>query len=180
MAAGMEVLASAGEFARLGVQRPVGYPSKRTAVGRISMNTRKPVSQLTADDFVAFPVWEYASDEEGQEDRDETWVRPVGASIVPKRSCTHVAADFTAACGKQFGGFVTVSMLEGPPEVSQGSVLHERESLFISNPGAFGFGASRARLLSVLRLTEAEMFPLSFRLRVQVAGHEQFTGGMLP
>jgi hypothetical protein len=47
--------------------------------------------------------------------------------------------------------------------------------LFISNPGAFGFGASRARLLAVLRLTETEMFPLSFRLRAQVAGHEEFT-----
>jgi hypothetical protein len=46
-----------------------GSPSKGTTMGPVSMTARNPVSQLTPDDFAAFPVWEYATDEEGQEGR---------------------------------------------------------------------------------------------------------------
>jgi hypothetical protein len=43
---------------------------------------RKQVDQLTADDLVAFPVWEYINDDgDGGGDQGETWVRPV--SILP-------------------------------------------------------------------------------------------------
>lgn len=41
---------------------------------------RKPVDQLTADDQIAFPVWEYVNDDGvGGADQDETWVHPVDA-----------------------------------------------------------------------------------------------------
>jgi hypothetical protein len=52
----------------------------------VCLCTRKPVDQLTLGDFAAFPVWEYANDEQGAEGRDETWVRPVDTTVVPKRS----------------------------------------------------------------------------------------------
>jgi hypothetical protein len=146
----------------------------------VNLQTRKPVDQLSLDDFAAFPVWEYADDEEGVDGRDETWVRPIDTAIVPKRSYTHVVADFTAACGKPFAGFVTVSTLDGPPDVCQGVILHRREYLFVSNPEAFDSKESRKRLLSALRLTEPEVFPLSFRLRVAVAGRLEYSGGVLP
>lgn len=146
----------------------------------VSLRTRKAVDQLTLNDFGAFPVWEYADDEEGIDGRDETWVRPVNTAVVPKRSYTHVAADFTAVCGKGFAGFVTVSTLDGPPEVCQGVVLHGRDYLFVSNPEAFGFDESRKHLLNKLGLTESEVFPLTFRLRVAVAGEPKYSGGELP
>jgi hypothetical protein len=146
----------------------------------VNLKTRKPVDQLTLNDFAAFSVWEYATDEEGAEGRDETWVRPVDTSVVPKRSYTHVAADFTTASGKRFAGFVTVSTLEGAPDVCQGVILCDREYLFVANPEAFGFGESRGQLLAALSLTEPEVFPLSFRLRVPVAGRAKYQGGALP
>ena len=146
----------------------------------VTLETRKPVDQLTLADFGAFPVWEYADDEEEIEGRDETWVRPLDTSAVPRESYTHVAAEFTAACGKQFAGFVTVSTLDGLPDVCQGVIFNDLESLFVSNPEAWGFEESRRHLLTAVQLSEAEMFPLSFRLRVPVAGHGQYTGGVLP
>jgi hypothetical protein len=91
-----------------------------------------------------------------------------------------VAADFATASGKQFEGFVTVSTLECAPDVCQGVILLGRDSLFVSNPEAFGFKESRERLLTTLGLTESEAFPLSFRLRVPVAGREKSRGGVLP
>ena len=146
----------------------------------IDLQTRKPVNHLTPEDFTVFPVWEYANDEEGRPGQDETWVRPVGPSLVPDRSYAHVAAAFAAACGKAFAGYVTVSTLQGPPQVCQGTIFHGHEALFISNPGAFGFDESRKRLLAALGLTEAETFPLSFRLRVPVAGRATYSGGVMP
>jgi hypothetical protein len=147
---------------------------------RVSLRTRKPVGELSLEDLAAFPVWEYAIDEEGHEDRDETWVRPVDSRVVPKHSDTLVAADFTAACGKQFTGLVGVSTLEGAPEVIQGTILHGDEDLFISNPEASGYRESRKHLLTALHLTEAEMFPVSFQLKVPVAGRAKYSGGVLP
>jgi hypothetical protein len=146
----------------------------------VSLRTRKPVGQLTLDDVAAFPVWEYADDEEGVEGRDETWVRPVATAVVPERSYTHVAADFTASGGRRFAGFVTVSTLDGPPDVCQGVILHGNEYLFVSNPEAVGFGESRKQLLATVGMAEAEMFPLSFRLRVPVAHRAKYSGELLP
>ncbi len=40
-------------------------------------NTRKPVHAITPADAAAFPIWEYATDEESLPGRDETWVRPI-------------------------------------------------------------------------------------------------------
>ena len=148
-------------------------------MAEVTLNTRKPVDQLNLEDFIAFPVWEYAIDEEGVEGQDETWVRPVDSAMVPKRSYTLVAADFTAARGKHFTGSVTVSTLDGPPEVCQGVIIHDHENLFISNAEAFKFDESREHLLAALGLTEAEMFPLSYRLRVPVASRAKFAGGVL-
>src|SRR5215831_12626122 len=134
----------------------------------VNLQTRKPVYHLTLHDFAAYLVWEYATDEEGGEERDESWVRPVMTLVVPQRSYTHVASNFTAASGKQFAGFVTVSTLHHLPDVCQGVIIHNREQLFVSNPEAYGFNESRRYLLVTLRLTEAEVFPLSFRLRIAV------------
>lgn len=149
-------------------------------MAKVTLDTRKPVDRLTLADFAAFPVWAYADDEEGVEGRDETWVRPVDSSVVPKGSYTHVAAEFTATCGKRFSGFVTVSTLDGRPDVCQGVVVHNGKQRFVSNPEACGFDESRKHLLTAVQLTPAEMFPLSFRLCIPIAGRTKYTGGVLP
>ena len=71
----------------------------------VSLRTRKPVNQLTLDDFAAFPIWEYADDAEGVEGSGrDVGAGPVGTSVVPKRAYTHVAAGIhrslrQAVCG---------------------------------------------------------------------------------
>jgi hypothetical protein len=145
-----------------------------------NLKSRKPINLLIPEDFAAFPVWEYTIDEERIEGRDETWVRPVGRTVVPHRRYAHVAADFAAACGKEYNGYATVSTLDGPPEVCQGVIFHGRAVLFVSNPEAFGFRQSRGELLAALALAESELFPLSFRLRVPVEGQACHVTGVLP
>ena len=146
----------------------------------VTLKTRMPVGKLRKKHFEAFPIWEYADDEEGNDGMDETWVRPVNATMVPRRSYCHVAADFSTPAGKTFFGFVTVSTLEGKPDVCQGVIFYNRKNLFISNPEAFGFKDSRRELLTGLELTEKKAFPMTFTLRTQVTGNLKYTGGILP
>lgn len=145
----------------------------------MNLESRKPVDLLTPEDFAVFPVWEYAIDEEGVEGSDETWVRPLGTTIVPLRGYTHVAADFTAICGRAYTGYVTLSTLDGVPGVCQGVIFHGGAPLFVSNPEAFGFRKSRDVLLAALTLAESELFPLSFRLRVPLEGQADQLCGVL-
>jgi hypothetical protein len=52
----------------------------------------------------AFPIWEYASDEEGVKGQDETWVRPVDAQVVRKGQWSlTVAAEFRARLAPRLG-----------------------------------------------------------------------------
>ncbi len=40
------------------------------------MSKSKQVDELTIEDFKNSPIWEWAIDEEENEEQDETWVRP--------------------------------------------------------------------------------------------------------
>ncbi len=146
----------------------------------ITPATRKPVHLLTAADLAAFPVWEYADDEESVEGRDETWIRPVPVEVMPSRSYAIVAADFEAACGRRFQGYVFVSTLEGAPDACQGVIWSGSSGLFVANPEAVVYKGSRAELLAGLGVGEHELFPLSFRPRVPVEGMQGLWSGVLP
>jgi hypothetical protein len=146
----------------------------------ITPATRKPVHLLTTDDLSVFPVWEYADDEEAVEGRDETWVRPVPVEVVPSGSYMIVAADFEAASGRRFRGYVFVSTLEGAPDACQGVIWSGSSGLFVANPEAVVYESSRAELLAGLGVGEHELFPLSFRLCIPVEGLRGCWSGALP
>ena len=40
------------------------------------MSKSKPIDKLTLEDFKDNPIWEWAIDDEQNEEQDETWVRP--------------------------------------------------------------------------------------------------------
>ena len=81
---------------------------------RPTLNTRKPIHQLSTDELVVFPVWEFAIEEEGVEGRDETWARPVDVGTIPKGLWSlSVAADFRTSSGVTIPGFVGVTTADG-------------------------------------------------------------------
>jgi hypothetical protein len=57
-------------------------------------NWPKPVTQLNEEDFHVSPVWEYDLDNEGDPNRDETWVTPVfnlpASDLENRVVCTNV------------------------------------------------------------------------------------------
>jgi len=153
-----------------------------------TLKTRKPVVKLTAGDFHAFPVWEYAIDEEGEGQQDETWVRPVDCATIRKGAYSQiVAADFATPAGRRLQGFMIVTTADGQVEVDPGAVVggigyrilpHLSRKLALRRKASWVVEA-RDRLLSALGQREADVFPLRYSLRVPVRGEKEMREGFL-
>lgn len=146
-----------------------------------TLETRKPVTTLTLTDLDAFPIWEYAIDEEDVEGQDETWVRPVDARGVPWRSCAIAAADFRLSCGREYRGSIDVSRLDDRPEFHEGAI-HDADGIrfrLVPNPKFAFFDQAMSDLLNGLGLTESEVFPITYILRVPFEGEAGCRWGIL-
>ena len=71
------------------------------------MSKSKPVDKLTLEDFKDNPIWEWAIDDEQNEEQDETWVRPsetnnfteeLNGSVVSGELATNDGEKFPMMC----------------------------------------------------------------------------------
>jgi hypothetical protein len=137
-----------------------------------AMNVRKQVYELTLRDLEQFPVWEFALDEEGQPGQDEATVKPrpdlaSGADL--DDGLLVVRAEFTAADGSTFAGFVT-------PDPDDD--LSARQPSVVTKNGhvQFWFGIVEPeppeleKRYAALGEAGDDLFPLSYRTSVPVAG----------
>ena len=137
---------------------------------RPSLKTRKPIDELKPEDLIAFPIWEFASDEEGDEEQDETWVRPHPAKMMgPDLYALSVAADFLASSGQTFPGFVGVTTA-GDLEFGHGVLLHENDHIFVPSAEYPQAKKERKAVAAALRMKESQVFPLRYTLRVLLQG----------
>ena len=98
------------------------------------MAARKQIDQLTAEDFDASPVWEFALDEEGEPGQDECTVRPFQTEgpIDASSGMFVIRATFTLADGSTAAGYVT------PPNESDED-LDAIQPVVITNDGQLMF-----------------------------------------
>jgi len=77
--------------------------------GLKTVKTRKQVYDLTLSDLAMNAVWEFAIDEEGDEDQDEATVRPftVDNTVDPSVGMLIVSATFTLNDGSTRKGYLT-------------------------------------------------------------------------
>ena len=141
------------------------------------LRTRKPVDQLRLSDITKFPVWEFATDNEGSPGRDETWVRPVDTKVVPADAFSlSVAAKFMTASGREFSGIVGVTTFGGV-EITHGAVITEQYYVFIPWPGYDGARRSCQVAAHKLGIPESMLFPLQYELLVPVEGIKHIVRG---
>ena len=144
----------------------------------VTLDTRKPAYQLELSDFAAYPVWESALDEEGVEGRDESWVRPVDTRAVPRESNTLVSATFQDRRGRVFAGYVDVWTWHVEFRIWSGAIIENGRCLFFSeSPPCYQM--TKDALMEGLGLTESELSPLAFTLKVPVEGKLWFGDGEL-
>lgn len=144
--------------------------------------------KLTGTDFRIFPVWEYALDEEGEGEQDETWVRPVDCAAVRKGAYSQiVASDFATPAGRKLQGFMIVTTAHGQVEIDAGAVVgsvgyrvlpHLSRKLAVRRKAPWVVEA-RDRLLSAVGQPEADVFPLRYSLRVPIRGERGTREGVL-
>jgi hypothetical protein len=141
------------------------------------MNTaliRKQVFDLTEADFSLSPIWEFALDEEGQEDQDEATVRPYALSgeLDPAEGMFVMSARFALADGTQLFGYLT-------PPVQGDSGLSTLQPIIIVREGQvtfwYGMRVPKAEAIakSYSRLgkaSAAEVFPIRFESTVPLLG----------
>lgn len=131
-----------------------------------TLKTRKPIDELVPDDLVAFPIWEFAMDEEGEPDRDETWVRPVRSRVLERGNYSlSVAADFVTASGSNLVGFMGVSTAD-QIEIDHPVVLASGKYIYVKSTEP----KERRAVAAALGMSVAEVFPLQFALRVKLKG----------
>lgn len=154
---------------------------------RTALKLRKPVEKLAVADLETFPIWEFATDEEGVEGRDETWVRPVKGADVRKGAYSQlVASDFMTSAGVRLQGFMTVTTAD-EIEVSPGSLVGEGYYAVLpsmSDDRARQEGLrwsiqSREEVLRVLGSPSTAVFPIAYILRVRIRGEGSLRSGMV-
>jgi hypothetical protein len=150
----------------------------------------KSVTGLSEADFLSFPVWEYATSEEGVLGQDETWVRPCTASSsVPRgRYSQLVAAEFQTPTGQRLNGFMAVTTVSKSPEIDPGALLISAGYFplpSLSRADAERGGhmwqvEEREAILLALGRLESQVFPLSYRFLLPVPGLAAGFRGVLP
>jgi len=134
---------------------------------KVTVRTRKPIDSLTVTDLRTFPVWEWASDEETNDDQDETWVRPVRGGLPPGDGTFIVGVALVASCGKKFNGYAEASYPGTPDEdLSVPVILYKKHRV--------GLEGRHARDIEItLGLPLGGLFPLYVRTNALVIGAKQ-------
>jgi hypothetical protein len=145
----------------------------------INLNTRKPIDAITSEDLQTFPIWEFAIDEEGQEDQDETWIRPLACASVPlNESAITVATSFTTASGLQIWGATFVSTYAGI-EIDGFALLLQNRYITIPPSSQNIHKKVLEDFIAALKLTSAEIFPMKYVLAVPIENQTTSIQGLL-
>jgi hypothetical protein len=134
-----------------------------------TLQTRKPIDTLTAEDLNAFMVWEIAE--------DDTWVRPLSSSTIPRDSSSlSVVADFVTADGTSFLGIVALSTsdatrFDGASLVTGGACIQAAQGE--KTPLRY-----KTLTASQLGKPPAHIYPLRFTLRAKVEGEAAVRSGI--
>jgi len=135
---------------------------------------RKPVFKLDLEDFILSPVWEFALDEEGEPDQDETTVRPYPCpgALAPADGMFVVRARFQLADGTTMSGYLT-------PPVQGDDGLGTLQPIIVTPDGQVAFwhgmgvpsrdeiGESYRRLG---KSSPDQVFPIRFESEVEIIG----------
>ncbi len=140
---------------------------------------RKQDYDLTVDDLMQFPAWEYALDEETVRGQDERTVRPFTTSppVDPCKAYLIVRASFRLADGTEMTGYVKPVVPDRSGSMSI-VVPYDLHPIVVTDQGRVHFfhGPSKptpeqtALYYRLLGKEAAEVFPIGFTSDVEVTG----------
>jgi hypothetical protein len=137
------------------------------------MKIRKQVYELTLDDLERSPVWEFALDEEGEDDQDEATVQPYQYSppLNPNEGMFIVRANFILTDGTSMEGYLT------PPVQGQSGISTFQPTIINKNGQVgfwYGIREPDEKMISenyrLIGKDAVHLFPIKFRSTVEVLG----------
>jgi len=143
-----------------------------------------PVEKLSEALLRKFPVWEFATDEEGLSGQDETWVRPVKKLPITTGDERLVGCEFTLADGSTLFGFLgNLSLKEAERNAHfltlsifvRGKVKHlaRYHDADVEERGPKWLAATLGK-------KEQEVFPLFYDVSTFVRGKKECLRGSIP
>ena len=144
-----------------------------TCSGSQDLRVRKQVYELTLHDLSNFPIWEFSVDAEGEEDQDESTVRPYNepGPLDPADRMFVVRAIFTVADGSRMRGYFT------PPDRGDASIGTLQPIIVTARGqvrlwcGTAAPGPKRlAHNYELLGKDAGQVFPMRFESEVELLG----------
>jgi hypothetical protein len=137
------------------------------------MKVRRQVYELTPNDLVEHPIWEFALDEESEDGQDEATVRPWPGvpPLDPSDGMFVVQASLVLADGTRHRGYLT-------PPVQGESSIGTVQPIIVTDEGLFSFwhGAgipvedTIRRVYAVLGRRAEQVFPIRYSSEVELVG----------
>ena len=139
-----------------------------------NLSTRKTVYQVTREDFVTYPIWEWAIGEVGSEGEDESFVRPTPLTSIPKREFAQfvVAANAKLRKGNLMPACAEVTVRGDIASVNPMSIFLNDRHLDI-------LALETTRALSYLT-QEIDNYPATWELNVSFEGEVMARYGKVP
>ncbi len=149
------------------------------------MAVAKPIVSLVREDLQKNLIWTYLV--EPPPEADETWVRPLRGRVIPSGHYSlSVAARFVLWCGRIEYGFMDVSTDAHVPEVLPGALVTPSYLVLPLVTAALarkrrnrGPILERRALLSALKLSESEVYPIQFLLAAKFDRDKSHHGGLI-
>jgi hypothetical protein len=143
----------------------------------INLNTRKSIDKITIEDLEQFPIWEFALDDEEQ---DETYIRPINSRVVPLNNYSmSIYTFFTTASNMEIKGIIEVSTDDGI-ELGHGALIFNHNYIFIPNNNFNQSTEEYQEIANLMGFSYDKVFPLKFKLAVPIEGNNNIIEGTFP
>lgn len=130
----------------------------------IDLHTRRSIRKIARADFVAYPVWEWAINEDHTHGLGESFVRPTELASLPLEPVRQyiVSATVTLNDGSLLPGCVEVSLRNKKPHMAPMFIFLQDRHL--------DFGGAETRTVLSHYIKRADARPVRWQLAVAVDG----------
>lgn len=122
------------------------------------MSKSKPVDELTIENFKNSPIWEWAIDEEENEEQDETWVRPSETiNFTEELNGSIISGELSTNDGEKFPMMCSIDI--------------EDDELFISS--VVFYNKREDEYYALEEVVKDIQLPLSINISLKINGNNQ-------
>jgi hypothetical protein len=139
----------------------------------LDLDSRRSIRKIAREDFAAYPVWEWAINEEQAQGHGVSFVRPTSLASLPLDQARHYIVSATATLNDG-------SVLPACAEVSvRGKKVRIEPMFILLKERQLDFGGAETRTVLSHYIRQADARPVSWVLAVPLDGETVPPGGVV-